>query len=301
MNFHFLPQELQNALKCININFLSEIRIRSGQPVIIEYKGEYTYINSCGVTHNKMSAISVCNAGKILSDAMCGSVYAFTEQLKRGFVTVDGGVRIGVCGEYVCEGGRVSCVKAVTSLNIRVPHNVIGCSAQIYNALFSEHINNTLVFSPPGYGKTTILRDLAKKISSNYKYNVLIFDERNEISAFDGNGFAFDVGERVDVVRGGDKLSSFENAIRAMKPQVIITDELYGEGDIKAIRFAVSCGIKAIASSHITARDELKKLPFDYFAELTGIGKRAIIYDKNFVVIDGNNFDDSARLSYVDG
>jgi stage III sporulation protein AA len=297
MNLNFLPQEVKSALAHININFLSEIRIRKGQAVIIEYCGEYKYINSCGICKDGAGKIFVDNIDVILNSATGGSIYAYAEQLKRGFLTVDGGIRIGVAGEYVQDCGVVTAIRKITSLNIRIPHDVDGCATYIYKKIIENNINNLLVFSPPGGGKTTILRDIAKQFSKNLNQNILVFDERNEIAAFDGENFAFNLGGNVDVVRGGMKITSFENAVRAMKPQVIICDELYGGDDIKAISFCKACGIKIFASSHLSDKEKLKSLPFDFYAQLTGIGSLPIIYDKDFNIICDNNFSDFSRLS----
>jgi stage III sporulation protein AA len=297
MNLNFLPQEIKNAIAHININFLSEIRIRKGQAVIIEYCGEYKYINSCGISKDGTGKILVNNIDAILNCATGGSIYAYAEQLKKGFITVDGGIRIGVAGEYVQDLGKVTAIRKITSLNIRIPHDADGCATFLYKNIAQNNISNLLVFSQAGLGKTTMLRDIAKHFSKNLKQNILVFDERNEIAAFDGENFAFNLGENVDVVRGGIKLTSFENAVRALKPQVIICDELYGGDDIKAVSFCKACGIKIFASSHISDKEKLSNLPFDYFAQLTGIGSLPIIYDKDFNIISDNNSGDTFRIS----
>jgi stage III sporulation protein AA len=300
MNLHFLPQNITSALNNLNTNFLSEIRIRKGQAVIIEYFGEYKYINSLGVCNDGKSGIVANDIESILINATGGSIYAYAEQLKKGFITLDGGIRIGVAGEYVCDGEKVIAVRQITSLNIRIPHDVQGCALKIYDTALKDGIKNVMIFSPVGYGKTTILRDLTKIIAKNNNLNILVFDERNEIAAFDGENFAYKLGDRVDVVRGGGKLQSFENAIRAMKPQLIVCDELYGEKDITAINFAVTCGINVIATSHVQDKKLLQKMPFDIFAELTGIGKQPIIYDKDFNIVCDNNSDNNAGLLSFD-
>ena len=281
MNLYFLPIDIRSALDNLNCNYLTEIRLRRGQPVIIQYRGEYNYIGRFGIC--RQSEAIVCgDVQSVLTEAMEGSVYAYSEQLKNGFITVSGGVRIGVAGEYVTEGKSVTAVKGVTSLCIRIPHDIVGTGKEIFNVICKERLQSALIFSPPGYGKTTVLRDLARQISSNTQLNTLIFDERNEITAIDGAGVGFNLGKNCDIVRGADKFTAISNAIRSMRPEVIITDELYGQTDAQAVEYAVECGIKVIASSHTLESQKLKNLPFEYFIELTGIAKPAKIYDKDF-------------------
>lgn len=295
MSLSFLPRNVKEALSNLNYNFISEIRIRRGQPVIIEYKGEYKYINSFGISDGLRGCISVDDIEPIINSATGGSIYSYVEQMKSGFITVGHGVRIGIAGEYVTEGNAVKAVKNVTSINIRIPHNVVGCANFLCENLYFDGLHSTMLYSKPGFGKTTMLRDMAINIGKLKKYNVLVFDERNEISAIDGAGNGFDLGDRIDVVRCHNKKSAIASAIRAMKPQVIITDELYGEDDIKAMQYADDCGIYVIASSHICNREILKKMPFEFYVELVGIGAKPLIYDKNFNSYSGCGADDVDR------
>lgn len=290
MNLNFLPHDLKRAIDCLNINFLTEIRIRRGQPVIIEYRGEYVYINRFGVCGSSKDALRIYDVDGLFASMLSDGVYAYAEQLKNAFVTLDGGVRVGVAGEYVTEKGAVSAVRCITSLNIRIPHDIKGCADGIFSLTQGRGLKSVLIFSPPGLGKTTMLRDLARKLGR--ANNVLVFDERNEIAAADSDGDGYALGERCDIVRGGDKLTAFACAIRAMKPHVIITDELYGERDFAAVNYAADCGIAVCASTHVTDLHKLNGLPFDYFCRLTGIGEKVIVYDKNFDIVRDNCGDD---------
>ncbi|MCD8372281.1 MAG: hypothetical protein LUD27_03160 [Clostridia bacterium] len=277
-----MPCDILSAIKNLNENYISEIRLRKGQPVIIEYKGEYKYLCGFGVT-DKADIAAICrDPSETLYRAMDGSVYSFSEQIKEGFVTVKGGIRIGIAGEYVTENGRVKTIKNVTSLNIRIPHNVTGCGCFIYEKLLKNGLSSILLYSSPGFGKTTMLRDLISAISRNYKINILVLDVRNEIS---GGSEGYNLGENVDVILSCDKLVSMQNVIRAMKPQLIATDELYGDDDIRAVKYAKDCGIYTLASSHICSRAILQKMPFDYYVRLTGIDCKPEIYDKNFDIV----------------
>lgn len=282
MSLSFLPENIRKGLAHLNENRLTEIRLRKGQPVIVGYDGEYRYLGSEGLCRNGKTALIAGEMASVLHAATDGCIYNFTEQMKGGFITVDHGVRIGIAGEYVTQNGVVNAVRNVTSLNIRIPHDIVGCSRFICERLFLRDIPGVLLFAKPGLGKTTMLRDIARFLGSERSLNVLVFDERGEIAAMDGYGNGFDLGDRVDVVRCSDKSGAIASAIRAMKPDVIITDELYGKADVEAVRYAVECGLGVIASSHTVERNQLKLLPFEFFVELKKLGGRPEIYDKNF-------------------
>lgn len=281
MSLSFLPEEIKSALSHLNYNFVSEIRLRRDKPVIVEYKGKYVYLNGYGASDTSEKAILAGDLTSVVNAATDGCIYGYTEQIKNGFITVEHGVRIGLAGEYVTENGFISTVKNVTSLNIRIPHEISGCADYVCNTVLRDKLSATLIFSKPGLGKTTMLREISRRLSTEKLRNVLVLDERNEISAMDGYGEGFDLGF-ADVIRCFNKLHTVASAIRAMKPDVIITDELYGSDDIKAVQYAADCGIAVVASSHVTDREILKKMPFEYFVELTSVGGKPEIYDKNF-------------------
>ena len=294
MGLSFLPHEINGGLAHLNFNLLSEIRLRQGLPVIIEYCGEYGYLTPTGFSKDGRHAIIGDNISAVLSSAFGGNLFNYAEQIKNGFITVGHGVRIGIAGEYVTESGRVNTIRNLSSLNIRIPHEFAGCSNEICQKLFADKVKSTLIFSKPGLGKTTILRDIARNLCKNIR-NILIFDERNEIAAMDENGVGFDLGKFVDVVRCYNKLGAISSAIRAMKPDIIITDELYGDDDINAMRYADDCGITVIASSHICRPEILKTMPFEYFVKLTALNKPPEIYDKNFNSYCNSGVDDLDR------
>lgn len=295
MGLSFLPDYINEALGNLNFNFVSELRLRKRQPVLVEYKGEYKFLTPYGVSDSGNGALVIQDIYQVLNSATNGCVYRYSEQMKNGFITVGHGIRIGIAGEYVTQDGRVKSVTAITSLNIRIPHDVSGRAEEICERLYKTRIESTLIYSSPGLGKTTLLRSLTRILSEKFRINVLVFDERSEISAMDGEGNGYDLGVRVDVVRCNDKKSAISAAVRAMKPALIVTDELYGEEDERAVKYAVDCGIKVIASSHITDKKLLANLPFTYFVELIKIGAEPNIYDKNFALIGDSCADDVDR------
>lgn len=300
MGLSFLPDEINAALSHLNANALTEIRLRQGKPVTVAYGEKYCYLSMFGLTERRENAIVCGEIAPIVNSATGGSVYSYAEQIRGGFITCGHGIRIGLAGEYVTSGENINTIAGFTSLNIRIPHDVKGCSAYICKNLLENSLKNILIFSKPGLGKTTQLRDMARFLSGK-RLNVLVFDERNEISATDGFGNGFDLGDNVDIIRSGNKLKAFESAIRSMRPDVIVTDELYGKADFEAVKYAADCGLCVIASTHITDGESLKRLPFEYFVELKSISGQPVIYDKNFVAVCGCGADDFDRRISVGG
>lgn len=294
MGLSFLPEEINAALSHLNENLITEIRLRQGLPVSVCTGEKYRYLAPFGLTERRENAIFCGEISPIINAATGGSIYSYAEQIKSGFITCGHGIRIGLAGEYVMRGDEVNAISGITSLNIRIPHDVEGCALYLCETLFKNSLRSTILFSKPGLGKTTKLRDAARYLSKK-GLNVLIFDERNEIAAMDSSGNGFYLGDNTDVVRAGNKLKAFESAIRAMKPDVIVTDELYGEQDVKAVGYAADCGICVIASSHITDQGVLRGLPFEYYVELKSIYGRPVIYDKNFDIACRGGADDFDR------
>lgn len=262
---NILPSEVRQSL-AENINFdkLQEIRLRGGAPVRVLYGGRAGYLTRGGITDDVTLALSAepADVTNAIVAAAEHSVYAYNDDIVKGFVTLANGVRIGVCGETVCEGGRIVTVKSFSSVNIRIPHEIVGCASRIMSDIV-RHNCRAMIVSPPGAGKTTMLRDIARQLSDNPPfYNVLIADERNEISCTVGGRPQMNVGVNTDVISGSSKAHAFECAIRSMRPDVIITDEIFGQSDADIVREAVGSGIAVIASAHSSGREALKKRAF---------------------------------------
>ena len=216
----FLTDKFKDAIRNLNGNLLYEVRIRANKPTLVNYGGKYCLLGPFGIAGSASGALRACYADieEIIYRASEFSVYSVTEQLRQGFLTGSGGERIGLSGIFVYERGDSFTVKEVTSLNVRVPHEVRGCSLPVYKACFSGGLSSVLILSAPGCGKTTILRDLARQISETGLINILIDDERNEISAA-YRDFSLDVGAYSDIIR-----YSYKREVRAMRPDLIVTD-----------------------------------------------------------------------------
>ena len=287
----FLTDNLRRALTHVNMRLVYELRVRANKPVVINYGGTYTFLGTSGVTELIGSALvcSYSDIETIIYRASEFSVYSVTEQLRQGFLTGSGGERIGLAGIFVYENGKTFTVKEVTSLNIRIPHEVEGCAELIERVCFRERIASALLISPPGRGKTTILRDLTRLISSRRLINILINDERNEISAA-YRDFSLNTGAFSDIVRYSYKKDALTAAVRAMRPDLIVTDELVSAEEIDAVAACIRGGVCVIASAHLRDISAMRASPvfgraaeeklFDHYIVLSenGIGKVAGIY-----------------------
>ncbi len=240
----FLPDHFLSAVNNLNTNFLYEIRMRADKPTMIRLSDQYVYLTRYGYSKRMDEALIATKADieETLMAAGKYSIYSIEEQLKQGFLTANGGVRIGIAGHYVIENKQIVTVRDFSSLCIRVPHEIIGCGMEIYERFLKDGLKNLLIVSKPGQGKTTILRDLTRILSEKTENNILICDERGEIA--EGS-----VGIHTDVFSFAEKRTALEIGVRVMRPDVIITDEL-SVGDYVSIIRAKDCGVNIIASMH---------------------------------------------------
>ena len=276
---------------------LNEIRLRVNMPIVLHISGKNYYLSGEGLTGNKNMAI-VCTQdmlSEIIRRASEHSLYAINHQLKQGFITISGGIRVGIAGEVVVDNHRVKTIKNFDGINIRVPHEVQGCSLNAFNYIMQDTFLNTLIVSPPGGGKTTFIRDILYQLSNhNYCYNVLLVDERYEIANCFNGVPQLNVGIFTDVYSGCNKLYGFENGVRSMRPDIIATDELANTEDLEALKYVANCGVKVLSSVHAASIEELRQKPgfkdildskvFKRFVVLSsrrGPGTYEGIYDEN--------------------
>lgn len=254
-----LPEKFYKILsEKVNLRAVNEIRLRADKPVVLNVSGKNFFLCENGVTSSRGSALY---ASKIMIEdvifrASECSIYSVNEQIKKGFIVTDEAVRIGIGGNIVEENGKIKTMTNFCSCNIRVPHIVKNCSLSAFPFLVEGGIiQNTLIISPPGCGKTTFLRDFVFQLSErSLAYNVLLLDERGELD--NGINSAF-----TDKIAFSTKKVGFENGIRSLAPDIIVTDEIGQEEDIEAIRYASSCGVKVLASTHADSMEVFCKKP----------------------------------------
>ncbi|MDD6484341.1 MAG: ATPase, T2SS/T4P/T4SS family [Clostridiales bacterium] len=257
-----MPRELRRYMYRINFDEAYEIHMRAGGPLVIAYSDGFYFLQSAGVlTKSTKGAVRVTRAHieEALELASKSSLYAKARDISEGFITVDGGHRIGICGSAVVNNGRVEFIKDVSSLCYRLTCEVKGAADGIIDKIYSDgDIKNTIIISPPGAGKTTLLRDIARQLSKK-SVRVCIVDERSEIAAMNEGCSAFDLGDFTDVLNGVKKSVGMLMAIRAMAPDVIITDELGAQEDISALEKLINSGVKIITSIHGYNLAQVKK------------------------------------------
>lgn len=262
----FLPPRMLSAVRHLNLNTLYELRIRVDHPLRANIGGRYVYLGEDGAKLLAGNAIVPTReeVEETLFSASGYSLHAVEEQLRQGFVTGKNGERIGIAGTFVYDRGGVLSLHSPTSLCVRIPHAVIGCAEEVYARCMGDGLRSVLLMSPPGEGKTTLLRDLTRTVSERTHKNILVADERGELSSGD-------LGDTADVIKFADKLTAFTAGIRAMRPDIIVTDELLPE-DYSAVRRAVGSGITVFASAHLTEYSAVPEKLFERYVLLNGLG-----------------------------
>ncbi len=269
----YFSKDIREILEKANlekIKSLEEIRLRAEKPLIIQdYANEWFIDHEGNITQNVRHSYivkqqEILNTLELMSR---NSIYAFQDEIRNGFITLEGGHRIGISGKAVIENGKIVNLKEFSSLNIRISRAVEGCSLKTLKYITNwknNSVYNTLIVSPPQCGKTTLLRDLARVLSNGISEKGLkgmkigLVDERSEIAACYKGVPQFDVGIRTDVLDGCPKSLGMIMMVRSMSPQVIITDEIGDKGDKDSIETILNAGVKLIASAHGYNISELK-------------------------------------------
>ena len=225
----------------INENSIEEIRIRVNRAVILRYRDHEDILEHI-VTQTEIINIlqSLCN----------NSVYAYQSQICDGYITLQGGHRVGITGNIAMKDGKIVNVNYISSLNFRIAREIIGSGEEAVKQIVEgKEVNNTLIVSKPRVWKTTMLRDVVRSIS-NMGFTVSLIDERGEIASMYKGIPQNDIGLRTDVLDNITKSLGMKIAVRTMSPQVIVADEIGTMEDLDAINYGICSGVKGIFSAH---------------------------------------------------
>ncbi len=252
---NLLPGRLRVHLQAVDKSTKAsaeEFRLRVGRPLSIALpNGEIVPDNTTDVTGQDLS--------DLLSIVSHGSVHSFSESLKWGYLTAEGGHRVGICGSAIVKNSEITGIRNISSASVRIAKEVRGIGKKLCEELFKEApFPNILIVSPPGGGKTTLLRDMIRNVS-NSGVRVAVADERNEISAMHEGRPGFDIGSHTDVIEGAEKAGTLMMLLRAMNPQVIAVDEITILEDMRAMERAYNCGISLLATAHAKDLEDLSR------------------------------------------
>ncbi len=248
---------------------LEEIRVRVNEYLMFLTAGDELFLR--GTELVQKADAGCCRIARADVDQMCTfmsnySLYAYEEEMRQGFLTVEGGHRIGICGQVSAENGRIRRIYPISYLNIRIASEHRGCASGIFPYLHQNNeFVNTLILSAPGIGKTTLLRDLVRLISGGWEEfrgkKVGLIDERSEIAGSIHGIPQNDVGLRTDVLDGCPKAEGMMLMVRTMSPEVLAVDEIGGEDDLRALTYAMRCGCRVLATVHCRDLEELRDKP----------------------------------------
>ena len=254
MLWRALPRKIREKLTEKELEKMREIRLRCGRPAFAQGKD--------GQIQKLTEEITAADLRETVSLLSAYSLYAFEEELKQGYLTVAGGHRVGFCGKTVMENGEIRTLKQINGLNIRIAAEKRGWGDAYLSDLMEEgHVCNTLIVSPPGCGKTTLLRDLVRCLGDSMMA-VTVVDERGEIAPFREGVPQMNIGLCTDVLEGCPKAAGMQMVLRSMTPDVIAVDELGSPEDMQAVQDVLLCGVKLIATAHGNDWNEIYRRPY---------------------------------------
>lgn len=283
----------------LNFDYVQELRLRVNGPlIVVYYNKEYFISQNSELKHNKKEAyfISQNEMRETMEYISNYSLYAFEDELRQGFITIQGGHRVGVAGKIILEEQRIKHMKHISFINIRLSHQIKGCADQVMSYISDKKsVYHTLIVAPPGGGKTTLLRDIIRQLSDGEAgkgVTVGVVDERSEIAACYMGVPQNELGIRTDILDCCPKAEGMMMLIRSMSPEIIAVDEVGSREDIEAIEYVINCGCKLIATVHGSTIDDVRNKPllgklvkekvFERYILLTGknkLGEIEEIYD----------------------
>lgn len=256
---------IRQILKDANLDYekLYEIRLRTGRPLCVNYDGGECFLRKKG---DEPYLVTADDLKETLEYVTGYSLYAYEEEIRQGFISVQGGHRVGITGKVILDAGRIRGMKYISCINVRLSHQILGCADEIMPYIRNEEwVANTLIISPPRCGKTTLLRDIIRQLSNGREgipgLTVGVVDERSELAGCYQGIPQNDLGMRTDILDGCPKAEGMQMLIRSMSPHVIAVDELGKAEDFKAVESVIHCGCKLIATVHGASLEDIIEQP----------------------------------------
>lgn len=261
---NIIPREIRKKILNLPRGALvgiEEIRLRVNKPLMLTINNQESYLNKSGYPTKIVSNALIVTETDIKTCFRLAteySTYALEEEIKNGFITIKGGHRVGICGKSVIQSGEIKTIKNISSINVRMAKEVLGCSSKALDAIIVDEdtVHNTLIISPPQCGKTTLLRDIVRVLSNgSLKHGfkgckISVVDERSEIGACYNGVPQNDLGLRTDVLDGCPKALGMMTMIRSMSPSIVVTDEIGRDEDKYALKEAISAGVTILTTVH---------------------------------------------------
>lgn len=286
-------RELITELPGDILDQLEEIRLRQGRPLVVGLTRDDVMVTELGQP-SSVAEFSYIVTDKDLVRAVQlisgSSIYAFEEEIRNGFITIKGGHRVGISGKVIVDRGKVKTIKYISSLNIRIAREIVGVADRVLPYLINpvtKKFHHTLIISPPRCGKTTLIRDIIRQLSTGIPAlefkgcTVGVVDERSEIAGCFNGVPQKDVGYRTDVLDGCPKAEGMMMMIRAMGPQVIATDEIGRQEDALALEEALNAGITVLTTAHGRDPEEISQRPVLRCIMEKGIFERLVILGRS--------------------
>ena len=247
----------------LQYEYLQEIKLRVEKPLLLVYRGEEIIP---GNQRGKPYIVTREDIREMLEYISNYSLYAYEQEMKQGYITIEGGHRVGMTGQAIIENGKVKNLRYISSINLRMSHEILGCADPIFPFItYNKKLYHTLIVSPPRCGKTTLLRDMIRQISNGNGWingmSVGVVDERSELGGCYMGVAQNHLGMRTDVLDCCPKAEGMIMLIRSMGPEVIAVDEIGTAEDVHAIEYAMHCGCKMLATVHADSMEELRKKP----------------------------------------
>lgn len=247
----------------LQYEYLQEIKLRVEKPLLLVYRGEEIIP---GNQRGKPYIVTREDIREMLEYISNYSLYAYEQEMKQGYITIEGGHRVGMTGQAIIENGKVKNLRYISSINLRMSHEILGCADPIFPFItYNKKLYHTLIVSPPRCGKTTLLRDMIRQISNGNGWingmSVGVVDERSELGGCYMGVAQTQLGIRTDVLDCCPKAEGMIMLIRSMGPEVIAVDEIGTAEDVHAIEYAMHCGCKMLATVHADSMGELRKKP----------------------------------------